>query len=274
MHMLSSFVAATAFLVSSGLKDVPPQTLVFKIHGKEVSTIEAGNVRGVAEVLVYEPHEKKQVVYKAVPVARIMDEIYGPRWRDEEEILFTCADGYQPSIPVGDFLENDAYLAFRRTDQERFTLDNTGQRETNVELGPFYLIWENIENEKAQVRESAIWPYQVIGMDLVRFEDRFGSMLPPLESRRDSTAGFLAYRRYCTSCHKINGQGGDKARDLNRPNITKIRDPEWLENFISDPHSMRPGIAMAPLDPELENRDQVIRAIVRYLEAMRATGAE
>ena len=256
-----------ALLLLACQREEVPRTLTFELHGEEVSRIDPGSAIESVDVEVHEPHESKRVVYEAYPLIPVLEQVYGPRWRDEEEILFTCADGYRPSIPVSEFLRDQAYLAFRRSDQERFTVDNVEQGQSDVSLGPFYLVWENLRNRSTRVRESAIWPYQVVGIDLIRFADRFERMLPP-RTDENVTAGFVAYRRYCMSCHKINGQGGAKARELNRPNITRVRKPEWLAAFIADPHSKLPGVAMAPLDPHVEDRDRVIRDIVRYLEAM------
>jgi hypothetical protein len=51
-------------------------------------------------VTVMEPHEKVRITFEALPLKALLDRIYGEGWRAKDEILFTCSDGYQPSLPV------------------------------------------------------------------------------------------------------------------------------------------------------------------------------
>jgi hypothetical protein len=40
-----------------------------------------------------------------------------------------------------------------------------------VPLGPFYLIWENIDDQQMRAEGDYAWPYQLAGVDLIRVSD-------------------------------------------------------------------------------------------------------
>ena len=100
----------------------------FKDHGQIVKTLSLGDLGTIAAAVslkVFEAHEKKERAYKVYPVRPLFDHIFGKGWEKAEEIVFTSADGYQPSIPVAKFLAHDAYFAFAHADGSAFTLINT-----------------------------------------------------------------------------------------------------------------------------------------------------
>ena len=70
-----------------------------------------------------EPYEERDVVFEAFPFADVLDLVYSPSWRSEEEILFTCSDGYQPTLPVQRVVDHQAWLAFDRADAAGFTIE-------------------------------------------------------------------------------------------------------------------------------------------------------
>lgn len=220
-------------------------------------------------VTVTEPHEHIPIQFEAIPLKDLLDKVYGPTWRQKDEILFTCSDGYQPSLPVQKILQHDPSIAFSAVGRP-FSIVNKLQNDEKVELGPFYLIWENQKDKSVIADGASIWPYQLVGLEFVRFEDRFAAMAPPSGSKDQVKRGFLAFRQYCQSCHRINGQGGEKSLELNYPvNVTEYWNGKYLERWIVDPQSIRWGTTMPPLNPELKNRNEVVREIVAYLRAMK-----
>src|SRR5690606_35179343 len=128
-----------------------------------------------------------------------------------------CKDGYQPSIPVAKFLTYDAYLAVASADNTSFTLNNTLQNHEVVELGPIYLVWDNLKSPALLNEGAADMPYQIISIELTTFATRFAGMFPPTDVSTETRQGFLHFRKYCMACHTINGQGGGKAPELNYP---------------------------------------------------------
>ena len=53
------------------------------------------------------------------------------------------------------------------------------------------------------------WPYQVVGVDVIRAAERFPKLTPPADSSPAVRAGFVEFRIHCSRCHKLNGEGGD-----------------------------------------------------------------
>ncbi len=221
-------------------------------------------------VRVFEPYEGREMGFSALRLDRVLDSVYGVSWRVEEELLFTCRDGYQPTIPVQRVLSHRAWLAFERTDQEGFTIHKRESGEIKqVELGPFYLVWENLADAVVRQEADYGWPYQLVGIDLIRRLDRFPRMAPPPDASAQVLDGFAAYRVHCSKCHKLNGEGGSLGPELNAAvSPLKVRDPTWLRTWIENPSRIRPDARMPPLNPSLPDRARTVDEILAYLEAM------
>lgn len=257
----------------------------FARRGKAISALTEADLvarLGRARVRVFEPYEERDIVFLAIRFDALLDEVYGPSWREEEELLFTCRDGYQPSIAVARVIRHRAWLAFDR-ESSRTTDANAGSapnrfsilkrqsgRRQWIDLSPYYLIWENLDNEEVLRDGDYGWPYQLVGVDLIRFRDRFPKLLPPEGSSQDVRAGMAAFRVHCSRCHAINGQGGKIGQDLNVPlNPTEVRSLDWLQKWIDDPGALRPGTRMPRLNPALPERARTIDEILAYLSAMK-----
>ncbi len=66
-------------------------------------------------------------------------------------------------------------------------------------------------------------------IDLISFSERFPNMSPPKNSSEKAKKGFLAFHKYCLSCHTINGEGGEKSIELNYPvSVTEYIKASWL----------------------------------------------
>jgi mono/diheme cytochrome c family protein len=219
---------------------------------------------------VFEPYERAEVTFEALPLESVLDEAYGPSWRMREAILFKCRDGYEPTIPVRRILDHRAFLAIARAGDVGFTILKDEEGTTKrIELSPFYVVWENMDNARVRNEGDYGWPYQVVQIDLVSFRSRFGEMAPPPKAAADVVAGFDAFVAHCSKCHTINGQGGAIGPELNYPaNPTEYMKPEWLRKWIDDPRSMRRAPRMPPLNAGLPDRAQIIDEIVAYLHAM------
>lgn len=222
------------------------------------------------QVEVFEPHQHTKMTFEALPLRQVLDDAYGRIWREREAIVFTCRDGYEPTIAVRRILNHSAFLALSRLGQQEFTIvDARHGAPTEVNLGPFYVIWENLDDAKIRAEDDYGWPYQVVRIELVSFEEQFSRMVPAKEASNRIWAGFDAFAIHCSRCHAINGQGGNVGPELNYPaNPTEYMKEEWLRRWIDEPTSMRRNPAMPPLNRNLPNRERVIDDIVRYLEAI------
>jgi mono/diheme cytochrome c family protein len=246
--------------------------IVFKSHGKVVKTASVTELSALVsprDIVIWEPHEKKEVTFKAFPADELLTKVYGEDWRKSEEALFTCSDGYQPSLPVSEFSAHKGYLAFARADDADFSVMSPDTHE-KVSVGPLFLVWENIND--ASIRKQGTepgWPYQVTTVDLIRFVDRFPRLTPPAGSSVDAQRGFLQFRKRCLSCHTINGDGGAKGVELNYPaNPTEYWNADWLKKWITDPHTVRYNSEMHAFHQDGAGWEKDRDAVIAYLKAM------
>ena len=244
----------------------------FKDHGQTVKTLSLGDLGTIAAAVslkVFEAHEKKERTYKAYQVRPLLDHIFGKGWEQTEEIVFTSADGYQPSIPVARFLAHDAYFAFASADDTPFTLVNVLQNNELVQLGPLYLVWDNLQSKTLLDDGASGMPYQVIGVELTTFASRYPNLSPPAQASSLAQRGFLHFRKHCLACHTINGEGGGKAPELNYPtSVVEYLKPGYLTRWIENPASIRYNTLMPALAKETPDRTRVTQEIIAYLKAM------
>lgn len=247
-------------------------TVTFKEHGKVRQTAEQTTLESLAPAeswSIYEPHEKRERTYRVIPFNQMMDKIYGPGWRKAEEILFTCSDGYQPSIPTAKFLKFDAGLAFPTGPGDVFELTNTLQNNERITLRPYYLIWNNAKAPALKQEGASDIPYQLVGIDLISFREKFPNLYPGKNSSVEATRGFLSFRKYCLNCHTINTEGGGKAPELNVPvNVTEYWQPKLLKTWILNPAAIRWNTPMPGLSEDIPGRDNVAQDLMAYLKAM------
>lgn len=250
-----------------------PRSLTFLSESKAVTSLTVDELTRTIEarrVEVFEPYEQTNVAFMALPFEQVLDRAYGTSWRERDAILFTCLDGYEPTIAVRRVLDQRAFLAIDRPGDVGFTILKYEEgEEKRVDLGPFYIIWENIDDARIRNEGDYGWPYEVVGIDLVSFRSRFHEMAPPSNASDQVLAGFEAFVVHCSKCHTINGRGGAIGPELNYPaNPTEYMKDEWLRKWIDDPASIRFAPRMPPLNPRLPDRERIIDDIVMYLRAM------
>lgn len=218
---------------------------------------------------IFEIHEQANQTYKAYPARELLDKILGKQWKKAEEIVFLSIDGYQASIPVEKFLSHDAYFAIAHDDNSPFTMTNKLQNNEVVPLGPLYLIWDNVKSRVLLQEGASDMPYQIKSIELTTFASRFPGVSPPAKAAAEVQRGFLHFRKYCMSCHTLNGEGGGKAPELNYPtSVVEYIRPEYLARWIENPSSIRQNTRMPGLAPEIPDRTRVTKEIISYLKAM------
>lgn len=264
------FALLLAFFSYSG---VLAADFVFKDHGKEVRRIgteELIRKYSVRKIAIYDINAKKNVTYSALPFNPIMRDIFSDRWNQAQEALFTCGDGYQPSIPRQLFSEYEALLAFAREGDPEFTAVNELQGGKKVHLGPFYLIWDTSKNPGILKRSPDFWPYQIVSVELASFGRLFPNITPPKNATKSAQRGFVHFRELCISCHAINGQGSKVGPELNYPtSVTEMLFPPMLRRWLASPREMRWNTLMPGVPEGTPNRDQVIDDVIAYLKAMK-----
>ena len=265
----ATLVALCLALPATGQED----RLDFARHGRDVASLSPDALAAAAaarSLVVFEPYEARQVEFRVWPLNAILDAVYGPGWRHEDELLFSCRDGYQPSVPVSRLLAHDAYLAFERPGARDFGIDKRESgRLQRVSLAPFYVVWDNLDDEQLRREHDYGWPYQLVGIELIDAAQRFPALRPPAGAGSEARAGLRAFRMHCSRCHALNGVGGSIGPELNdRPRPVGSRDPAWLRRWIDDPASYSATARMPALNPALPDRAATLDRLVAYLQAM------
>lgn len=173
------------------------QELSFRAHDKEIQSFSLEALKKLApakDITVYEPHEKAKVTYSAIPARAVFEAVFKEDWKEADEILFTCEDGYQPSVPAAKFKKYAAYLSFAKPGKP-FTMVNKLQNNEKIELGPYYLVWDNETFPALKAEGASDSPYQVVAIELVDFEKRFPGMTPPKKEVRKWSAGFWHFEK-------------------------------------------------------------------------------
>lgn len=246
-------------------------SLSFSDHGKQVKSLafeELASKSPSEEVRIFEPHEEEEMTFRAFPLASVLDQAYGPRWRQSEEVLFVCADGYRNPVEVADLMKNPGWLAYQREGND-FAITEKKPKLREIPLAPFYLIRATGRDLAARSPEQEGWPYQVVGIDLIEFADRFPGLTPPKGASASAKLGFLSFRKHCVTCHSLGGQGGTVGPELNAPvSVTTYYKETWLKKWIADPSSIRSGTTMPAVIPPGRGQSKAIDEIVDYLKAM------
>jgi len=271
--LVVAFVLSTGLNFSCQRPEDATRRLDFRNEGENVRALALSELTELVEprrVDVFEPYEQEKATFEALPLEDVLDAVYGPTWRERDAILFTCRDGYQPTIPTRRVQRHAAFLAISRPGGAGFTIDKVEQgARKQIDLRPYYIIWSNLTDDRIRIEGDYGWPYQVTGIDLVSFRSRFGDMIPKGKTSRSVLEGFEAFVVHCSRCHAINGRGGTIGPELNYPaNPTEYMKIDWLRKWIDDPTELRLAPRMPPLNQALPDRERIIGEIISYLEAI------
>jgi mono/diheme cytochrome c family protein len=244
--------------------------LSLRLRGHDVPALSLAALRTLGEtrVTVNDPHEHRLLVLIGVPATAVLDRALGAAWRDAEEVVATCADGFHPAIPVRQLLEREAFVAYARADGEDFAVEEAPAKRTPV--GPYYVVWKAHAGEDPP---EPMWPYQVVALEATDFATRFAGAIPSAAASADARVakGFERFRTFCLPCHTINGCGGGVGPELNYPaSVTEYFSEPVLRAWIADPQQVRWNARMPPPLPPTDDRPMTIDAVVAYLKAMAA----
>jgi hypothetical protein len=139
------------------------------------SPADAPALVGTSEVTVEvrNPHlalgaDAPRVALRGFPAVPLLDALLGPDWRaGDREVAFRAADGYLSTIPAAQFTRCRAWLVHARADGAAFITDNAYQGKRDVPLGPWYLVWDNIDSPDLIQLGDHDWPYQVVDVSAV-----------------------------------------------------------------------------------------------------------
>jgi hypothetical protein len=220
------------------------------------------------EVEVVEPHltdgkHQQHVIYLGYSVDRVFPTILGKSWKDQAAYVeFRALDGYVSRIPVARFDRYPAYLVFRKSGSRDFSVDNRQQHEANVSLAPYYLVWDNIHHPDLIEQGGTYWPYQVSEISLTQAYERDRAL-------GKATRDTLELEKYCLSCHRVNGYGGNKS-PLDLAEQAKALGREKFLAWVLDPAAVKPGTSMPALSPALPQaeRQALAARLFEYLNSL------
>lgn len=225
--------------------------------------------KGVTSLVVDNPTDSKIKTYQGILLSVLLEQFFGSDWKQFDAVKFIAQDGYQVIIPTANITAHTGMIATGEKGQTGFSQLQRKNAES-IDPGPFFLVWENINDTGARQDHWLSWPWQLTSMELTSLVREYPHSAPPADNTDEQVnQGFLAFRQHCMKCHAINGDGGDVGPELNYPvNVTEYWQEKWLERFIANPQSIRANSKMIPFYRDINNRQALIESIMAYLKAM------
>ena len=191
---------------------------------------------------------------------------YGLARPKADTVELRALDGYVLRVAADRFLTVDAFFVFALGDGSPFTVDNLLQNQTDVPLGPYYLVWDNIGNPALIEEGPGTWIYQIAEANLVTVSD--AALLPEGLDARFHEGAALA-KEHCLRCHLVNGYGGEK-HEGNLAELTKDYEEAVFVSVVLAPLSVFEETTMPPLSDRLaeDERQRIAKALFDYLTAI------
>lgn len=151
--------------------------LDFKNDGKIVKSFSPNEISqeklekiNSTEIKLYNPWRGYEKTYVGYEFFKILDSIYGEKWRKSATIKFIAQDGYTSISNIQSMIKastgKTGLISYKEKDKSGFTLVKKGEKE--IDPGPFYLVWSNFnDGDKATYGDALKWPYQLKEIDIV-----------------------------------------------------------------------------------------------------------
>lgn len=214
----------------------------------------------VIEPLLIEGKRRPHVVYLGYPVEKVLGAILGDQWKTAAaEIEFRALDGYVSHIPTERFDRYRAYLVFAKKHSRAFIVKSRAPDAKSIPLGPYYLVWDNIRQPDLIEEGATYWPYQVNEIVISRAPEK-----NPVSEDQSRPAREL--EKYCLSCHRVNGYGGNKS-PLDLAEQTKILGEKKFQAWVLKPSSIKPDTQMPAMVTGMAEaeREALAGRLFRYL---------
>ncbi len=250
-------IALVFFLLSStfaGEISFYKESVLFKKNDLE-SLIQKFETRDLS---INDPFQSTRLTFKVIKVKQLFHAIYGREWKNFNRIRFTCADGFQPEVPISFFLKYDSFLAYSySTTKKPFRIFNRSENKS-ASLAPLYLIWASPKKNLSQLIPPSYWPYQIVAFDLISFKDPFLQLKP---QNQNFTKGHELYQKYCLSCHQLKK---NSLEILNSKLLVK-ENQNKLISYILNPRLSKPESEMPMLPLDAKDRKEMAQDIASFL---------
>lgn len=222
----------------------------------------------VVNLVTHDPARRQRAQYQGYPLAELLTAWFGPEWQQAQAVMFHCADGYQPSIPVTVILQHQPILAFGQAGRRSFEPIRRANGQT-IDPGPYYLVWDTDQDPDASKENWLSWPWQLSRLELIPAKSADPVISPPAGSSELVEKGYLSFQQHCLKCHSLNGYGAKLGPELNYPlNVTEYWQADVLKQFILNPQSVRLNSPMAAFYAGLPDQAQRVDEVIAYLKAM------
>lgn len=228
---------------------------------------------GEKTIKVNDPYNQGWVSeFKGFPLTELLDK-HLEGWRNKDAILTTALDNYKLSIPVSKIIKYNPYLVYSFNDpKKKFVFDNPSQNAKNVNYGPFYLVWDNINHPTLKRSGFYDWTWKIIKIESIQYDTYYAKAFPLLNPTPNQKSGFEYYKSYCISCHSVTGEeGGKKSAPLIKHPLFEKNDLRLFSNWVLNPKELKADTTMPALNMQLTEaeRNEITALIYDYLMAIR-----
>lgn len=237
--------------------------LSFELRGKAVRSLTKRELtqRVTPErVQGYDPYYEGEKTFLALPIAEVLKVGFAGEKVDiaSTHYVLRASDGYTLPMTGEQLVGDGAYLAVADVDVAGWA--PVGSQKAHP--GPYYLVWKGRPSLESHPR-----PWQLVGIEIARFEDVFPRTAPTgLPDDHPAQRGYATFRKRCIKCHAINQQGGQVGPELNIPqNITEYRPESQIRAYIRNPQTFR--YSKMPAAPDLSEAQ--LDELIAYLQAMK-----
>src|SRR5688572_23380172 len=101
MARLTQWILMIAVGIASSPAHSEPAPLSFTYKKARIKTLDLRGLNALVtqeNISIFEPHELTTKNLIAFDFKRVLEKIYGKKLNQAKRIVFTCLDGYQPSI--------------------------------------------------------------------------------------------------------------------------------------------------------------------------------